>query len=361
MKQLLALCGLCAMLLVGCNCAGNSDTYFKGINHVNIEVLNSENNTINSIAVSEEDVILLKDILSGSNIREDKGMVFAEGMYRIQLEYDDKVVYIYPYCGAASTIRIGDNGASYIKFNDDVKADFEAIVEKYIDIEGGIYDWNLFDEVPINTETISQETLTEEATTDEITTEETTTEQTTTQETTTQEPTTEEQTTTISNEQKLINTFVDLGDVELNNMCDDILVTILNVDMTDREKAYAIYTWVCDHVRYRGSSTITDWKEDAKGALATRKGNCYAFYVSSRALLARAGFETEQATSYTFDHYWNLVKVDGIWRHFDTTPGWGTERFLWTGTQIREYVYYNPELGRNITYEWNPEGCPDTD
>lgn len=225
---------------------------------------------------------------------------------------------------------------------------------------------------PTTTETV-KETVTEQVTTEQVTTEQVTTEQVTTEqstttapvkETTTVQATTEqkttEQETTQSQEQMLENTFVDLGDSKLNSMCDEILLSILNNDMTEREKAYAIYTWVCGHVRYRGSTAITDWKESAKTILSTRKGNCYAFYVSSRALLARAGFETDMATSYGLGHYWNLVKVDGQWRHFDTTSGWGTERFLWTGTQINEYSYYNSGLGTSLTYEWNPEGCPDT-
>lgn len=204
----------------------------------------------------------------------------------------------------------------------------------------------------------SEEITTEQSTTTEVV-EETTAEQVTTEQETTEQKTTE-QVTTPSQEQMLKNTFVDLGDSKLNNMCDEILVGILNNGMTEREKAYAIYTWVCEHVRYRGNTAITDWKESAKTILSTRKGNCYAFYVSSRALLARAGFETDMATSYELDHYWNLVKVDGQWRHFDTTSGWGTERFLWTGTQINEYSYYNSNLGTSITYNWNSEGCPDT-
>ena len=219
---------------------------------------------------------------------------------------------------------------------------------------------------PTTTETV-KETVTEQVTTEQVTTEQVTTEQPTTtepiKETTTVQVTTEqttEQVTTQSQEQMLENTFVDLGDSKLNSMCDEILLSILNNDMTEREKAYAIYTWVCGHVRYRGSTAITDWKESAKTILSTRKGNCYAFYVSSRALLARAGFETDMATSYGLGHYWNLVKVDGQWRHFDTTSGWGTERFLWTGTQINAYSYYNSNLGTSLTYDWNPEGCPDT-
>lgn len=167
--------------------------------------------------------------------------------------------------------------------------------------------------------------------------------------------------TPIDTEQALLNGFADTGDSELNSMCDEILVEILNIDMTEREQAYAIYQWVNQNVKYRGISDTSDWIEGAKYALTYKKGNCYAFYAASRGLLTRAGFENVEATEYEFTHYWNIVKVDGVWRHFDTTTGWGTERFLWTGTQILEYSYYSEGYGRDIIYEWNPEGCPNTD
>lgn len=207
--------------------------------------------------------------------------------------------------------------------------------------------------------TTTKEIASSEATT---TKEDMSSETTTKKETVSNEATTKiEEPTTLSDEQKLLAGFCDTGDAKLNEMCDDILVDILQPDMSERDKAYAIYKWVSKNVRYRGSSDTSDWIEGAKYSLTNRKGNCYAFYTASRALLARAGFETTGATSYSYDHYWNIVKVDGVWRHFDTTPGWGTERFLWTGTQIDNYVYYNDELGRNISYGWNPEGCPETE
>lgn len=159
----------------------------------------------------------------------------------------------------------------------------------------------------------------------------------------------------------LMDSFSDTGDDILNIMCDQILLNVLKTEMTQKEKAYAIYKWVIANVRYLGVSDTSDWIEGAKYALKNKKGNCYAFYSSSRALLTRAGFENIEAVSTSKGHYWNIVQVDGQWRHFDTTPGWGTERFLWTGTQILQYRYYSEKYQYYISYLWNPEGYPDTD
>ena len=146
----------------------------------------------------------------------------------------------------------------------------------------------------------------------------------------------------------------DTGNEELNQLCDDILINIVSEDMSGREKAYAVYTWVAGNIKYRGISDTGDWVAGAKTALSKRRGNCYAFYSASRALLTRLGFENIEAKSYTEGHYWNMVKVDGSWWHFDTTTGWGTERFLWTSDQLLNYTY------RKLSYLWSPEGYPET-
>lgn len=148
--------------------------------------------------------------------------------------------------------------------------------------------------------------------------------------------------------------YQDTGNEELNQLCDDILINIVGDDMSEREKAYAVYTWVTGNIKYRGISDTGDWIAGAKTALSKRSGNCYAFYSASRALLTRLGFENIEAISYTEGHYWNMVKVDGSWWHFDTTTGWGTQRFLWTSEQLLNYTY------RNLAYLWSPEGYPET-
>ncbi|MBP7319429.1 MAG: SH3 domain-containing protein [Lachnospiraceae bacterium] len=154
----------------------------------------------------------------------------------------------------------------------------------------------------------------------------------------------------------------DTGDAQLNAICDEILTPIIQKEMTERQKAYAVYTWVTGHVKYRGISDTSSWIKGAKTALSLpRNGNCFAFYCASRGLLTRLGFENVEASSYGKGHYWNMVKVDGNWWHFDTTSGWATERFLWTSKQINEYQYYDYSTnGENIVYNWNPEGCPQT-
>lgn len=154
--------------------------------------------------------------------------------------------------------------------------------------------------------------------------------------------------------------LTDTGNSKLNSLCDNVLKSIVNNNMSDREKAYAVYSWVEKNIRYSGVSDMSNWKTGGVTALSTKKGNCYAYYSASRALLTRLGFETIEISEEDKSHYWNLVKVNGSWYHFDTTSGWGTQRFLWTDSQMSSYEYYNKNLGRNISYDWDKTAYPAT-
>ena len=154
--------------------------------------------------------------------------------------------------------------------------------------------------------------------------------------------------------------YYDTGDAELNALCDEILNDLVNASMTDREAAYKVYCWIEDKIDYKGGTEMVDWVAIAKEVLVTRKGNCFAYYSVSRAMLTRLGYENVMATEYEFTHYWNMVKVDGYWWHWDTTNNWGTQRFLWTSEQLLAYKKYKSDGVSYIFYDWNPEGCPQT-
>ena len=81
-------------------------------------------------------------------------------------------------------------------------------------------------------------------------------------------------------------------------------------------------------------------------------GNCYTYYAVASALLTRAGIENIEIhrNSTTNPQYWNLVKMDGAWYHFDTCPqpaGHKLEVFLLKDSQVRAFTlgyYYNFDL-----------------
>lgn len=129
--------------------------------------------------------------------------------------------------------------------------------------------------------------------------------------------------------------------------------------MSDREKAYQVYCWIEKNITYSGVTEQSGWVLAGTTVLKTHKGNCYAYYATSAALLSRLGIENTLIQEEDGGHFWNLVKIDGNWYHFDTTNGWGTQRFLWTDAQMDSYVYNHPRLG-DICYDWDHSKYPST-
>lgn len=122
-------------------------------------------------------------------------------------------------------------------------------------------------------------------------------------------------------------------------LADQILAGIINDNMSESQKAAAIYSWIRGNLAYGASGTIGDWPQAAYEGLRRRRGNCYTYYATSLALLSRAGIPSiEVIRSTDNDHWWNLVYVDGNWYHFDTTPRAAGGNFcLLTTAQLMNY------------------------
>ncbi len=55
--------------------------------------------------------------------------------------------------------------------------------------------------------------------------------------------------------------------------------------------------------------------------LKNKAGNCYVHAKVLEAVLKEKGFKTQLIWVTDKSHYWNLVYVDGGWKHIDSTPG----------------------------------------
>ena len=141
---------------------------------------------------------------------------------------------------------------------------------------------------------------------------------------------------------------------EVNALADAVLAGIITEDMSDRDKAWAIYTYIRRNVGYINFSEKGDWVRAAYEGLAKRQGDCYVYACTAKALLTRAGIKNMDIAKIPTkrEHYWNLVDVGDGWYHFDTTPRSDhTIFFLWTDAELMEYSNahyrchnYDPEL-----------------
>ena len=127
---------------------------------------------------------------------------------------------------------------------------------------------------------------------------------------------------------------------EVKQGVSSVLSSILGPGMTERQRLEAIH----DHI------VATVYYDDAmrgRGAWEALHGRavCQGYALLTEAFLTGAGFENRIVLSD--DHAWNLVLVDGAWRHIDTgfddpiivgggkPGGISREAFLKTDAQVR--------------------------
>lgn len=116
-----------------------------------------------------------------------------------------------------------------------------------------------------------------------------------------------------------------------NNVTTKKRKIFVNYDSTDVDNMYLEYynknlkgksvlqivKYIRNHISYvhnRGSDPIYI-------ALTQKKGSCYG-----HAMMVKKALDIEGIPNYLVEttdgtHYWNLVFVDGVWRHYDSTPG----------------------------------------
>lgn len=130
----------------------------------------------------------------------------------------------------------------------------------------------------------------------------------------------------------------------LDQKADAILRAILNNSMTQRQKAEAIFEWCSSNIAYSSADDqyMGNIIPAAYTGMTSHKGNCYTYYAVSATLLRRAGIQNMEICrdNPNQPHYWNLVKINGSWYHFDACPhpsGHYLRCFLLTDAQVRAY------------------------
>jgi hypothetical protein len=85
--------------------------------------------------------------------------------------------------------------------------------------------------------------------------------------------------------------------------------------MTPLEIALAIH----DYLTVQGSYDYTYTKFDAYSMIVTRTGVCQSYALAYKYLANKMGIECELVTSDEINHAWNIVNINGLYYHVDTT------------------------------------------
>lgn len=119
---------------------------------------------------------------------------------------------------------------------------------------------------------------------------------------------------------------------------------IINDDMTQMEKAFAIYRWVKGYIYYEDHSDHEYWTVGAYQAFTRLAGDCYIYFSAAKALLTMAGIETcdvVKSDTSVSAHFWLLINLGYGWYHFDACPRVSIDTtddsFMLTDEEMEQY------------------------
>lgn len=134
-KLIILICIVVGIIVFGLYSSMTSKLHIKNVQEISLEFLEDDGQKLDSIRLKKDDAEALEKLISKGDLYLDSGFVFAPGGFRIKIKTRDDSIYLYPYCGNVSTVRVNHHGSKLIDFNDKEAEEIEKIVEEYINTE----------------------------------------------------------------------------------------------------------------------------------------------------------------------------------------------------------------------------------
>ena len=109
----------------------------------------------------------------------------------------------------------------------------------------------------------------------------------------------------------------------INNRIDEIMGSLINDSMADYDKILAFHDYIVNNTYYDSSVGDTGQVPEgnnsntAYGLLFEGKAICSGYSDSMAIFLSKLGIDNYKISSDI--HIWNLVNLNGVWKHIDTT------------------------------------------
>jgi hypothetical protein len=149
---------------------------------------------------------------------------------------------------------------------------------------------------------------------------------------------------------------------EVDAMADEILADIIGDNMTLREKAYAIFTYVAEKVKYQSGNSPRELAQAAYVCFTRGVGDCFVYNAGSQVLLGKVGIPYHIVERYNgkTQHFWLIIDTGDGWYHFDASANVAVEqdeRFMFTDAQAKEFT---ERIGNGRRYyEYDESTLPD--
>ncbi|MCL2531287.1 MAG: transglutaminase-like domain-containing protein [Oscillospiraceae bacterium] len=139
-----------------------------------------------------------------------------------------------------------------------------------------------------------------------------------------------------------------------------ILDQHIRPDMTQAEKARAIFNWARWNIQYAVGGTHGDVLESVVQGMTRRRGDCYVFYAVTRFMLEQVGIPSISMRRYPIvnaRHVWLLLDFGDGWHHVDPTPNQQNlpnDGFMFTQAQAQQFSNQRPGF-----FSFNPAILPE--
>lgn len=155
-----------------------------------------------------------------------------------------------------------------------------------------------------------------------------------------------------------------------DRLADEVIAQVVTEDMTQREKAQALYSYVTetvayDHRYYSDRANMPYEAQTALGALRDGLAICGGYSHAVKLLFEKAGVPCYNVTGSYFreNHMWNYILLNGQWYYCDATSDRGgrSRHFLLTQeewTALGEHKW-DPETTVHIIHAVEGNGNPD--
>lgn len=90
-------------------------------------------------------------------------------------------------------------------------------------------------------------------------------------------------------------------------------------------KILAIKNYLRNNIKYShryNASNTGSVNTAAMKAFTAYEGDCYIHAAAAQVMFTRLGVQSIIVNALDYTHYWNMVYINGGWKHVDPTPGW---------------------------------------
>lgn len=139
---------------------------------------------------------------------------------------------------------------------------------------------------------------------------------------------------------------------DLDAKVKSIIASIAPNTMSDSEKELAIHNWIVNNTQYDQSYSIYD----PYNTLIKHTGVCEGYALLAQKMFTVAGIKSTvvEGTADGQAHAWNLVYINGKWRHVDCT--WDDPV---SSVDVLRYDYYNlTDQQISADHSWNTSNYP---